>query len=160
MLKPIPITLAAGVVISFDFGMTKTGIAIGDISLGSAKPLSVMKMNHGKFSADTLQKLVNEWQPVGFIVGLPLNMDGEQTHITRAAQKFSRRIAEQYCMPCELVDERLSSYIAEDMSKDSEHFWYKMSIDAISAALILETWLTERIRVKCAEQKESRDRAE
>ncbi len=104
-------------------------------------------MQYGKLTEGALHELkqmITEWQPVLLLVGLPLNMDGSKSDISAQATKFSRRLAQQFSLPCQLVDERLSSREARSISYDPDHFWYKQSVDAISAALILNTWFMEQ----------------
>ena len=83
-----------------------------------------------------LDKIVLDWQPEKFIVGLPLNMDGSKSEMSQKAHKFSRRMSSRYNIQSEMFDERLTSFEARDHEE-------KTHIDAIAARLILESWLRE-----------------
>ena len=121
-------------IMGFDFGTSKIGIAVGQKITASASPISVVKAKDGKPNWSQLDKVIGEWQPCLFVVGLPLNMDDSENVMTNAAVRFAKRLNGRYGIPFEMVDERLSTFEAkQDTLKD---------IDATSASLILETWLS------------------
>ena len=60
-------------------------------------------------------RLITEWQPTQLVVGEPLNMDGTDSDMAVNARRFSRRLAERFALPCELIDERLSSEEANEL---------------------------------------------
>ena len=121
-------------IMGFDFGTSKIGIAVGQKITASASPISVVKAKDGKPNWSQLDKVIGEWHPCLFVVGLPLNMDDSENVMTKAAVRFAKRLNGRYGIPFEMVDERLSTFEAkQDTLKD---------IDATSASLILETWLS------------------
>lgn len=123
---------------AFDFGMNKIGVAVGQMVTRSANPLTILKAKDGIPNWDEIGKLIKEWQPDQLIVGLPLNMDGTESEMSRLAEKFSRRLNGRLNIPCATMDERLSSFEAEQYAEKDE------KLDAIAAKLILETWLGQQ----------------
>ena len=124
------------IVMSFDFGMKRIGVAVGQKVTQTASGLGVVQAFDGIPKWDYLDKIVLDWQPERFIVGLPINMDGSNSEMSKKAQKFSRRISSRYNVRSEMFDERLTSFEAREHDG-------KTHIDAIAAKIILESWLRE-----------------
>ena len=124
------------IVMSFDFGMKRIGVAVGQKVTQTASGLGVVQAFDGIPKWDYLDKIVLDWQPERFIVGLPINMDGSNSEMSKKAQKFSRRISSRYNIRSEMFDERLTTF--EARAHDG-----KTHIDAIAAKIILESWLRE-----------------
>ncbi len=106
---PLP---AVGTVLGFDFGTRRIGVAVGDLSIRVAHPLTTLhgEANDARFAA--IDALIREWQPVALVVGLPLHMDGTRHATTALAEKFARRLQARFGLSVALVDERLSSVAA------------------------------------------------
>ena len=124
------------IVMSFDFGMKRIGVAVGQKVTQTASGLGVVQAFDGIPKWDCLDKIVLDWRPERFIVGLPINMDGSNSEMSKKAQKFSRRISSRYNIRSEMFDERLTSFEAREHDG-------KTDIDAIAAKIILESWLRE-----------------
>jgi putative Holliday junction resolvase len=120
--------------LGFDFGSKKIGVASGQSLTGTASPLEIIKASNGVPNWDDITKLVQQWQPQIIVVGLPLNMDGTESELSLRAKKFARRIAANYSSAVGLMDERLTSQEARELSNHNGH------IDNVAAALILESW--------------------
>jgi putative holliday junction resolvase len=73
-------------------------------------------------------------------------MDGKIGSQAKQVQKFARRVAAVIELPIEFIDERLTSYAAEEMMKAAKISvsQNKATIDRIAAAVILQQWLDER----------------
>ena len=121
-------------IMAFDFGTTRVGVAIGQRITGTATPLSVIAARDGIPDWAVIDRLVEEWQPEELVVGLPINMDGTESDMSVAAEKFSRRLHGRYHKPVHLMDERLSTFEAKSFDEPEQ-------VDAIAARLILESWL-------------------
>jgi len=130
-------------VLGFDYGTQKIGVAVGQSVTGGARELAVLKASDGVPNWDEIGKLLSEWQPDALIVGLPLNMDGSASDISQRAEKFARRLHGRFGLPVHLHDERLSSFAArgERLSQDSGRKSRNKPIDALAAALIVEGFL-------------------
>ena len=124
------------IIMGFDFGMRRIGVAVGQKVTQTASGLTVVRARDGIPKWEYLDKIVLDWQPEKFIVGLPLNMDGSKSEMSQKAHKFSRRMSSRYNIQSEMFDERLTSFEAREHEE-------KTHIDAIAAKLILESWLRE-----------------
>ena len=130
-------------VLAFDFGTKSIGVAIGQSITGTAAPLSALKANDGIPNWETIEKLIEQWQPSGLLVGLPLNMDGTEQEITQRAKKFANRLHGRYGLNVVTHDERLSTVDAKARLFDLGGFkkLSKDKVDSVSACLIYESWL-------------------
>ena len=129
-------------IMAFDFGTQKTGMAVGSSLIESATPLSLFPMRDGIPNWDELLKLVKQHQPNLFLVGLPLNMDDSESELSTRARKFARRLRHQTNITTWMVDERLTTREARD---ELDHYQAqgrakKLSADSIAAALFIESW--------------------
>lgn len=127
----------------FDFGTRSIGVATGQEVTGTASPLTSLKANEGIPDWVQLEKLLKEWQPDLLIVGLPLNMDGTEQEMTVRARKFGQRLHGRFGFQVEFKDERLTTTDAK--ARLFEQGGYKAlgksRVDAVSAQLILESWM-------------------
>ncbi len=132
---------------AFDFGTKRIGVAVGQSITGTASPLSILSAKDGVPDWEVLEKLITEWRPSVFIVGMPFNMDGGENEMTSLAQKFSQRLQGRFNVPCFTIDERLSSREARDIKKQladqqGKKYKEKEAIDSLAAQLILENWFS------------------
>jgi putative pre-16S rRNA nuclease len=128
---------------AFDYGLRQIGVAMGNLPLGTTRSLPILKARDGVPNWDSLETLVQEWQPDLLVVGEPLNMDGSESELSARANKFARRLHGRLGLPVVMVDERLSSFEAKELSRERGHRgdYKKQPIDSLAAELILRTWL-------------------
>lgn len=129
-------------IIAFDFGTQKTGMAVGSSIIESATPLALFPMKDGIPNWDELLKIIKQHQPNLFLVGLPLNMDDSESELSTRARKFARRLRHQTNIETFMVDERLTTREARD---ELDHYHAqgrakKLAADSIAAALFIESW--------------------
>ena len=138
------------VLLGFDFGTKKIGVAIGQAVTGVAKPLSVLSAENGKPNWQLIDELIKVWNVEALVVGIPYNMDGTEQNTTTMAKKFANRLADRFNLPVYHVDERLTTVEARQILFDSmKHSKIKPGdIDCYAAKLILESWLEEQRDIK------------
>ncbi|WP_458734706.1 Holliday junction resolvase RuvX [Zobellella taiwanensis] len=133
--------------LGFDFGLKSIGVAVGQELTATARPLTALKANDGVPDWGRIETLLKEWQPALLVVGLPLNMDGTEQDISRRARKFANRLHGRFGLAVELQDERLTTTDAR--ARLFEAGGYKAlgkdAVDAVSAQLILESWMESRL---------------
>ena len=129
-------------ILGFDFGTKRIGIAIGQEVTATANPLTTITAVKHKPDWEAISKIIKEWQPDLFVVGLPVHMDGSEQPMTQAARRFSNQLNGRYQIPVALMDERLSSDEAESILKEQSGFTDKAQIDMMSAQLILQSWMS------------------
>ncbi|MEG0483040.1 MAG: Holliday junction resolvase RuvX [Acinetobacter sp.] len=129
-------------IMAFDFGTQKMGMAVGSSLIQSATPLALFPMKDGIPNWDNLLKIVKQHQPSLFLVGLPLNMDDSESELSTRARKFARRLRHQTNIETVMVDERLTTREARDEleSYQAQGRAKKLAADSIAAALFIESW--------------------
>jgi len=133
-------------ILAFDFGTTRIGVAVGQEMLGTTNSLAPVQARDGIPNKEQLKKLIDEWQPDAFVVGIPLNMDGTESEMSRRARKFGNRLYGQYGKPWFGMDERGTTRQAKVIAKDLGHkgSYKDTPVDGIAAQLILESWFAEQ----------------
>jgi len=136
------------ILLAFDFGMKRIGVAIGQIVTQTARPLETLKAINGEPHWDLVAKLISKWSPDAIIVGIPLNMDGTSQKITENAREFAKKLQVQFKIPIYEMDERLTTKDARE--KLFQQGGYKAlqdgQVDAVAAQLILQNWFAENIK--------------
>ncbi|MDO4640096.1 MAG: Holliday junction resolvase RuvX [Neisseria sp.] len=135
-----PMRVPTGTVLAFDFGEVRIGVAQGDAEIGLAHPIATVTGNSNEAKLILIDKLVQEWQPSYFAVGLPTHTDGTEHELTRLSRKFGRRLHGRYGLPVYWVDERLSSVYAEGLLKEAQVRGrrQKAVLDQVAAQAILQ----------------------
>ena len=133
-----------GTLIGFDFGSRRIGVAVGETSTRIASPLGAIEGEANDARFDAIGRIVDEWHPAGFVVGLPRHADGSEHAVAKLAEKFARRLQARYGVPVAFVDETLTSADAEASLKATRtRAGRKSDVDALAAALILQSFLDE-----------------
>jgi len=136
-------------VMAFDFGEKRIGVAIGETLLAAARPLDTVtaEANERRFAA--IDKLVATWHPARLVVGVPAHADRDVPHEFAArCERFARQLEGRYRLPVELIDERYSSAIAEaQLAGDRRK--NKARLDAEAAAVILQAWFANGKQASC-----------
>lgn len=135
----------ARTLLGFDFGTRYIGVAVGQELTGTAQGLAALPTRDGGPDWDAITRLIDEWQPQAFVVGLPLNMDDTEQPLTQAARRFGNRLQGRYNRPVYLVDERLTSVEARArLAEAPRGRRTKPAVDRLAAELILRTWLAQQ----------------
>ena len=131
--------MAGTSVLAFDFGEKRIGVAVGEIEIGIAHPLATVHAEDNATRFSAIGKLVDEWRPGRFVVGLPMHADGTEHETSRLARRFAQRLEGRFGVPATLVDERLTSRAAETRLRESGVPGHKLeqSLDAAAACEIL-----------------------
>ena len=137
-------------VMAFDFGLRRIGVACGDTLSRSASPLGMVRAGGDGPQWDEITALLREWQPALAVVGLPYNADGTESAMTGAARAFAAQLNARYGLPVELMDERYSSLEAAERLRGARESGLrrrriaKSDVDAAAACVILERWILEK----------------
>ncbi|MGB3808849.1 MAG: Holliday junction resolvase RuvX [Parvibaculum sp.] len=130
-----------------DLGSKTIGLALTDVTLTVASPLETIRRT--KFSADVarLLALAAEHQVGGFVVGLPVNMDGTEGPAAQSARAFARNLEKLSPLPLAFWDERMSTAAVTRtlIEADTSRARRAEVVDKMAAAYILQGAL-ERLR--------------
>ena len=135
------------VIMGFDYGTRKIGIAVGQLITKTANPIAIISARDGIPDWSEIEKLILEWQPAQLVIGLPLNMDETESEMSRRSLKFARRLTGRFNIPHHTIDERLTSREARSIHESHSSNQRgtaghsRDEIDDIAAQIILESWL-------------------
>ena len=120
------------IVLGFDFGIKRIGIAMGNTLTGQAQPLRVVSAIDNATRFQIIGELIAQWQPARLIVGEPRHPDGAEHDMTLRSRRFANQLHGRFNLPVELVDERYSSAVIASKRGDV--------IDDKAAAIILQQY--------------------
>jgi putative Holliday junction resolvase len=129
-----------GALIGLDLGSKTIGVAASDPDRRLAAPVETIPRKRFTLDAGRLIALATERRAAGFVLGLPINMDGSEGARAQSTRAFARNLAKLTALPIALWDERLSTaaveraLIAADLSRAKR----KAVIDQHAATYILQ----------------------
>jgi len=129
----------AGKLLGLDVGTKTIGIAVCDAGWHFAGPCQTIRRTKFTQDLEALKAIVASEQPVGLVVGLPLNMDGSDSPRTQSVRAFARNLA-PLGLPTLLWDERWSTQAVERAMIDADVSRARRAekVDALAAAHILQ----------------------
>jgi putative holliday junction resolvase len=144
--------------IGIDVGSRTLGLALSDVTRSIASGLVTLRRSRFAADAQRLLKLAAEHEAAGFVVGLPLNLDGSEGPRVQATRAFARNLAKLTPLPILFWDERLSTAAAERMLLEADATRKRRAevIDKVAATLILQGALD---RIRALEQASKQQRA-
>ncbi len=134
---------ATGTVLAFDFGEKRIGVASGDLGFGMANPLTTLHVISNADRMDAVTKLVKEWQPTLFVIGMPQFTHDDRPHpLQTHVKRFGNRLTENFKKPVHYVDERYTSLEAASISDKSNARRSPKDghLDAMAACIILQSY--------------------
>lgn len=131
-------------ILSIDYGLKRTGIAICDAGEVICSPLEVIEGQNGLIAR--IKEIAAEYQAEAVVLGLPLNMDGTEGKQSQIVRSFAGEVAKALRLEVFFQDERRSSYEAERKMIDASltRKKKKKRLDAVAAAGILEAFIDNR----------------
>jgi putative holliday junction resolvase len=132
--------------LGLDVGSRRIGVAGCDRTGLIATGLTTVERRSFQADVAQIQALVQERQVQLLVVGLPYTMKGEIGTQAKQVQRFTQRLSEALQLPVEYVDERLTSFQAEQLllGEGRSPSRNKGLIDRKAAAIILQQWLDAR----------------
>ena len=134
--------------LGIDYGDSRVGIAITDALGITAQGLETINhQGNDKIILKRLDEILNEYDIDGFVVGMPINMDGTKTTRVEVTEKFIHKLRCKYPkITVDTVDERLTTVAAHktmnyiQINKNKK----RKIVDTISAVYILETYMNKQ----------------
>ncbi len=129
-----------GTLIGLDLGTKTIGVAASDPDRRVAAPVETIMRKRFGLDAQRVLALAAERRAVGYVLGLPINMDGSEGARAQATRAFARNLAALSDLPIALWDERLSTVAVERalIHADASRAARKAVIDQHAAAYILQ----------------------
>ena len=129
-------------VLGIDFGEKRVGLALSDRLKLIASPYKTINYVSENDLISRIKKIVFEKEIKVFVLGLPLNMKGEDSAQTKKVRRF-KRLLSILKLPIFYEDERFSSLIAKNslVLQNVKTGHNKSEIDRTAAAIILQQYL-------------------
>jgi len=133
-------------VIAFDFGLKRTGVAVGNTLMGSASPECTLIGKDEQPDWEGITRLFNEWKPAQLVVGMPTELDGSESPLKKRIERFCNQLHGRYQLPVDQENEQFTSIEAAQRLKQLRQSGRKQKVtkeevDKIAAAIILENWM-------------------
>ena len=133
-------------VLGIDYGDRRIGLALSDPTGTIASPLETLTYRRGKRPPlQSIVKLALIHEVDRIVVGLPLDLSGEETQRCRKVREIGAELGRRLDRPVEYLDERFSSVRAErtvrSLGMGRRKREQKGRVDALAAAIILQMWL-------------------
>ena len=128
--------------LAIDYGRKRFGFALGNRALRTAIPLLPVERKNHRQILEVIRKLTAEFDIGRIVIGYPLNMDGSPSETCEEVDRFVRLLINKIALPVERVEERLTSFEAEEMLKSitSDRSKRKRALDSVSAQVILNNY--------------------
>jgi putative Holliday junction resolvase len=135
------VNTALGRTLAIDYGRRRIGLAISDPLGIIASPAGYIERRAGK--RPPITKIIaraNELEAVGYLIGLPLDGEGNETDWTAEVRQFGAEIAKRTGMPVRFYDERYTTAAALRTVKEMDQSarGRKGDVDALAAAILLQ----------------------
>lgn len=134
--------------IGLDLGTKTIGIAISDIFGLIATPVGVVRYKENDLNAalTELKEEIIRLKPEKIVLGLPKNMDGSCGPQAQYSLKFKEMLEEEFKQEVIMIDERMTTHIAEAVMIDADvsRKKRKSRIDKLAATIILQTYLDKK----------------
>ena len=132
-------------VLCFDFGLKRTGVAVGNTIVGTASPEETLISVNGKPDWEGISRLMEKWRPSQLVVGMPKQLNGEDTELSAPIEKFCNQLNGRYNLPVAQANEQYSSIEAGRRLKQVRQAGRKQKVrkeevDQVSAVVIFENW--------------------
>jgi putative holliday junction resolvase len=137
----------ARIVLAFDFGLRRIGIAVGDTLTRSAAPHATVPCRDSGPDWPAIERVIRTLGPDLLVVGAPYNDDGSPGRIAAAADGFAAALGARCRLPVERADERFSSTEAASLLREQRasgrrrRSVKKGDVDSAAAAVLLAGWL-------------------
>lgn len=133
-------------ILAFDFGLQRTGVAVGNTLTGSASPESTLQSKDEKPDWDGISSLIEEWKPELIVVGMPTELDGSESPLKKRIERFCNQLNGRYNLPVQQENEQFTSIEAAQRLKQLRQSGRKQKVkkeevDKIAASIILENWM-------------------
>ena len=131
-------------ILALDVGNRRIGLAVST-ELGSAQGLPTLERSSRRRDLEILGKIARKHKVTELVMGKPLHMSGDQSSQADRVEAFARLVQEKLKLPVHFVDERLTSWQANQLLDEQKlsRIERKGKVDEIAAVLILEAYLSQ-----------------
>lgn len=142
-LSPTPTVPEYGALLGLDYGTKRLGVAVCNSDQTVAVPVETWNISTTEKNLKHLRELIEDYRAVGFVIGLPVRLDGIEGDQALAVKRFGKWVSEQTQRPVAYWDERHSSNEAELLlwAQGISPAQGKDKLDRLAAQIILQSFL-------------------
>lgn len=128
-------------ILALDYGKARVGLAVGDEETRVAVGKGILEGLSQNNLIEKIRAIVNLEQVDKVLVGLPLNMDGEETEMTQEVKLFVEKLRDNLEAPVQTIDERLTSKMADNLLREKKG---EKKQDQVAAQIFLQSYLDQQ----------------
>ena len=128
----------SGRIIGIDWGARRIGVAVSDETRGFVFSRPVINLGRGDDATTIVTRVIMDERAIGVVVGLPLYSDGSESDTTKMVREFVAGLSKKIDLPIILVEEILTSVVAQESMGRVRVRDIKEKLDSESARVILE----------------------
>ena len=130
-------------IMGLDVGTKRIGIALSDPLLITSQPFQTIQRTPEKSALEEIEKIIKDYNVNKVVVGLPLMMNGDLGPQAQDCREFGEKISQKFEIDVIFVDERLTSFEAEEILKKQKAKYTKDKglVDKIAASIILKEYM-------------------
>ncbi len=134
---------ARGRILALDLGTKRIGVAVSDELQITVRALCIIKRTAWKKVLKQISDLLDEFDAVALVLGLPLEFEGAESEMSTEARRLAKNFSLSIKIPVFLQDERLSTYDARGnlWKQGTDEKKIRQTLDAEAAAIILQDFL-------------------
>ncbi len=138
--------ITSGRIIAIDLGTKRIGVAICDELQLTIRPLEMIPRRSWKILLKQIEALIENFDAVAVVVGLPFHIDGRESDMSVDARKVARNLSLSVSIPVFLQDERLTTRSARDSlyERGANRKEISKQLDSEAAILILSDFLDRK----------------
>lgn len=142
--------------LGIDYGSKRVGLSYGD-EIGVATPLPALIDTDPTKRWAALVVVVKARRATDLVLGFPYNMDGSVGFKAKEVEAFAEKLRKEFGLPVHFVDERLTSYEAEDSIPKAKRRDLRASglVDSRAATIILQDFLDQKLPMPPPQEEES-----
>ncbi len=131
--------------LALDIGERRIGLAAGSEEACLARPVGIITRHTKREEFAAIARTAADCHADRLLVGLPYNMDGSEGAQAKRVRNYVRQLEKHLALPVRYWDERLSSFIADEIIAELGRRRHPQN-DAVAAAMILQSYFDEVVR--------------
>ncbi len=131
--------------LALDIGERRIGLAAGSEEACLARPVGIITRRTKREEFAAIARTAADCHADRLLVGLPYNMDGSEGAQAKRVRNYVRQLEKHLALPVRYWDERLSSFIADEIIAELGRRRHPQN-DAVAAAMILQSYFDEVVR--------------
>jgi putative Holliday junction resolvase len=137
-----------GRILAVDWGERRIGLAVSDPQQTVAHPVAILTRRSGKrFPLRAMRPIIDRYQPVGIVVGLPLTADGTEDDVAQRVREAGELIQRKTTLPVQYADERMTTArVRSTMREHGARGTRAKPVDDLAATVLLQAFLEGRSR--------------